>query len=115
MTTPINKESLLENVKIELGLTDNYHDNLLNELIRKVLAHFYLEYENQAEGHHDIIIQDVVVRQFNRNGSEGFKTERQDGYSVTYEEIEYDFAKYDHILRKEFELTSPRTGGVKFI
>ena len=111
----LDDNKVLANIKKDLDIADKLQDDVINELIRKVLAHFVYEYDNEPLAHHSFIIEDCVIKRFNRRGAEGAKSERVEGHSVTYEDEQYEFELYDARLRDEFKLRSPRTGGLKFI
>lgn len=114
METPINQEVILSDVKIDLGITDDIQDDVINGLIRKVLAHFYLEYENEPLERHAFIIEEAVIKRFNRRGAEGVEHQSEEGLSNKYAD-EDEFADYDHRIRKDFGIPYPAIGGVQFL
>lgn len=89
---------------------DKLEDEALLEIIEDVIKHFKvyvgLKPNANVEDTWDFVITDVAIKQYNRRGSEGMSSESVDGYSVSYNESENDFAKFNPILRQSFDLPS---------
>lgn len=105
-------DSILLKVKRIQGKqsNDTKEDEALLEIIKDVIKHFKvyvgLSVDANVDDTWDFIITDVAIKQYNRRGSEGMKSESVDGYSVSYDESIDDFAKYVAILRGVFDLPS---------
>lgn len=111
----INDSRILVNVKLDLDIEDNLQDDLLNLLIRKVCDHFKLAYSvTEVDDMFGFVIEDCVIKRFNRRGSEGAKTESVEGHSVTYYDVMSEFKPYDELIRSKLSLkeTKERQGGV---
>lgn len=108
----INVDSILLKVKRIQGkpVNDTEEDEALKEIINDVIKHFkvYVGLDNnaQVEDTWDFVITDVAIKQYNRRGSEGMRSESVDGYSVSYDESLDDFAKFAALLRGVFDLPS---------
>lgn len=115
---PIDLETTLENVKLDLNLSDELQDDLLKMLINKVCRHFKLSYGvAEIDVGFDFIIEDCTIKRFNRRGSEGARSESVEGHSVTYYDVMSEFEPYDDLIRKTLKLseTKERSGGVYFL
>lgn len=108
----ISADSILLKVKRIQGKPgiDTQEDEALLEIIKDVIKHFKvyvgLPVDAKVEDTWDFIITDVAIKQYNRRGSEGMKSESVDGYSVSYDESIDDFAKFSALLRGAFDLPS---------
>ena len=77
---------MLEDIKLLLNLTDDSKDDLLNLLIEQAV-----EYAQNYTRRDDIVdiseatIKQMVVYLFNRQGTEGLKSESYSGVSYNYE------------------------------
>lgn len=116
--TPLDLDTTLENVKLDLNIDDGVQDDLLVLLINKVCRHFKLSYgvDDIDEGF-GFIIEDCVIKRFNRRGSEGAKAESVEGHSVTYYDVMSEFEPYDDLIRQTLELseTKEKPGGIYFV
>lgn len=110
----------LQDVKLLLGIKDNSRDDLLNLLISnaqtqllgrlQVLDVPILAIPPSLE----YIIPELVVRRYNRIGSEGMSSETVEGHSATYDDndllaYEFEIDRFLNTIRK------PKTGIVRFI
>lgn len=112
----LSKEATLGRIKLNLGIEDGLQDELLLLLIDNVINHFKLAYNTEAiDDKFSFIIEDCVVKRFNRRGAEGAKSETVEGHSVSYEEDKYEFLPYDDLLKREFDTGKARDGGVMFL
>lgn len=77
---------MLEKIKVILNITDGTKDALLNILIDKVVQQI-INYTHNPECimRLENIIMDMVVREFNRLGSEGLASEDYSGVKYSYE------------------------------
>lgn len=115
---PIDLDTTLENVKLDLNIADGLQDELITMLINKVCRHFKLSYGvSEIDTGFDFIIEDCTIKRFNRRGSEGAKSESVEGHSVTYYDVMSEFEPYDDLIRKTLELaeTKEKPGGIYFI
>lgn len=115
---PIDLDTTLDNVKIDLNITDNLQDDLLKMLINKVCRHFKLSYSvTDIDEGFDFVIEDCTIKRFNRRGSEGAKSESVEGHSVTYYDVTNEFEPYDDLIRKTLKLSESKEkpGGVYFL
>lgn len=92
---------IIKQVKALLGISDNLQDNLLNVIQELTEAHF-----KAYTGKKDIpdelnfIIVEVVIKRFNRVGSEGLKSQKVEG--LTLEFSLDDFGRYDKAIQKHY-------------
>lgn len=110
----------LQDVKTLLGIHDNSRDDLLNLIIQNA--------ETQLLGRLQVtdvpvievppslqyIIPELVVRRYNRIGSEGMSSESVEGHSVTYQDN--DFLPYEFEIDRFLNtIRRPKTGVVRFL
>lgn len=83
---------VIEQVKALLGITDNLQDDLLSVIEDLTESHF-LSYTggNIVPDSLDFIVVEVMVKRFNRIGSEGMKSQRMEGFTM-----EFDLSDFDH-------------------
>lgn len=112
----LSKDTILERVKINLGIEDLLQDELIELLIDNIISHFKLAYStDEVDGKFSFIIEDCVIKRFNRRGAEGATSETVEGHSVSYEDNKYEFLPYDDLLKREFNTGKARDGGVMFL
>ena len=94
--------TIIEQVKALLGIEDNLQDNLLSIIQNLTEAHFKA-YSKQDEipDRLSYIIVEVVVKRFNKLGSEGLSSQSVEGLSMSFDLD--DFAVYDAVIRRNFE------------
>ena len=80
--------TIIEQVKALLGIEDNLRDNLLSVI--QGLIPEKLNY----------IIVEVMVKRFNKLGSEGLSSQSVEGLSMSFDLD--DFAVYDAVIRRNF-------------
>lgn len=111
----LDKEDVLQSVKLDLDIDDYLQDDLILLLIRKVMDHFKLAYSVDAvDEAFSFVIEDCAIKRFNRRGSEGAKAESIEGHSVTYDDTASEFEPYDDQIRSKLSLleTRERRGGL---
>ena len=110
------EDALLAKIKRRLGIADNNQDELLTDLINDAENDFRLiTGAEEIDGKYSTIILGVILKRYNRKGSEGMTSESVDGYSVNYGSSKTDFDEYLDILDNDFELTERKRGKVRFI
>lgn len=92
---------IIEQVKALLGITDNLQDDLLEVIQGLTEAHFNA-YSGQSliPKSLEFIIIEVMVKRFNRIGSEGMKSQKVEGLTVDFA-ID-DFLEYDKVIKCHF-------------
>lgn len=96
--------TLIDSIKILIGVTDDKQNDLINELISNAQGQI-LAYVNQDNNEPvgmptniDFIIKDVVVQMYNRLGDEGKASSSEGSVSSTWSDI--DLTKYASFLDK---------------
>lgn len=110
------------NVKVVLDIQDAAQDDVLDILIRNVTSHLKGRLRKINKSITEIpdelnyIIEEIVIRRFNRIGSEGFKSESVEGHSINFYELKDEFVPYQEIIDdyKDDDTSSGR-GKVMFI
>lgn len=114
--TPLDEAKIIQNVKLDLEITDNLQDKLINMLLRRVIKHFKAEYGvPEIDDAYSFIFEDCVIKRFNRRGSEGAQSESVEGHSVSYYENKNEFLPYDDMLQKAFGQSGQSRPGRVFI
>lgn len=94
----LDKDQIIENVSVDLNTND---DGLLEILLERVVNHFKVEYGvEEVDNKLAFIIEDCVIKRFNRRGAEGAKSESVDGHSMSYYDNENEFKPYDDMLQR---------------
>ena len=93
--------SIIEQVKTLLGISDDLQDNLLSVIRMITESHFkaYSKQDNIPENLNYIIVE-VMVKRFNRIGSEGMSSQTVEGLSMAFELD--DFGEYDKVIQRQF-------------
>ena len=93
--------SIIEQVKTLLGISDDLQDNLLSVIQMLTESHFkaYSKQDNIPENLNYIIVE-VMVKRFNRIGSEGMSSQTVEGLSMAFELD--DFSEYDKVIHRQF-------------
>lgn len=93
--------TIIEQVKVLLGIEDNLQDNLLSVIQDLTEAHFKA-YSKQDEIPDKLsyIIVEVIVKRFNKLGSEGLSSQDVEGLSMSFDLD--DFAVYDKVIQRQF-------------
>lgn len=116
----INQSTIIDNVRQDLfgNINDDLHVRVLDNLFDRVCAHFKLSYGvEEIDGAFSFIIEDCIIKRFNRRGAEGAKSEQVEGHSVSYDDSQGEFEAYDDIIRKHLKLTEnkEKRGGAYFL
>ncbi|MDW8759703.1 phage head-tail connector protein [Streptococcus suis] len=92
---------IIEQVKALLGITDNLQDDLL-EVIRELTEAHFMAYTGQTliPTPLEFIIVEIMVKRFNRIGSEGMSSHGVEGLSMSFDLD--DFASYDKVIHRQF-------------
>lgn len=92
---------MLEKIKRRLGIEDELQDELLNDLIDDAQSAFkVITGADTVADKYNFMIINVVLKLYNRKGSEGMESENVDGYSVKY--VTGLFDEYMAILDRDF-------------
>ena len=92
---------MLEKIKRRLGIEDKLQDELLNDLIEDAQSAFkVITGADAVADKYNFMIINVVLKLYNRKGSEGMESENVDGYSVKY--VTGLFDEYMSILDRDF-------------
>lgn len=92
---------IIKQVKALLGLSDNLQDDLL-EVIRELTEAHFMAYTGQTliPTPLEFIIVEIMVKRFNRIGSEGMSSHGVEGLSMSFDLD--DFASYDKVIHRQF-------------
>lgn len=92
---------ILDRVKTLLGISDKLQDELLGVIKELTEAHFKA-YTGQKDvpSALEYVIVEVMVKRFNRLGSEGMTSQNVEGLSMAF--ALDDFAEYDKVIRQQF-------------
>ncbi|HFI0463817.1 TPA: phage head-tail connector protein [Streptococcus suis] len=97
----LNEQLILSNVKDDLDISDTLQDRVLLRLIRKVVDHFKLEYRvSSVSEKYNFIIEDCVIKRYNRRRAEGASSMSIEGYSLTFED-KMEFEPYHEALMED--------------
>lgn len=93
--------SIIEQVKTLLGISDDLQDNLLSVIQMLTESHFkaYSKQDNIPENLNYIVVE-VMVKRFNRIGSEGMSSQTVEGLNMAFELD--DFEEYDKVIHRQF-------------
>ena len=100
--------SVIDRVKIMLGITDDSRDELLAEIARLVAMPVLLHIkQNEVPGELEWIVVELAVARYNKIGAEGYTEEKSDNIQNKYEEN--TFNKYVPFLNEWIERNSEPT------
>lgn len=110
--------TLLESVKLYIGITESDRDDLLNEIINDTENQLKLRIGTDViPSELSFIVKEIAIVRFNRIGSEGMEQETVDGHAVKY--AKDDFAPYYDLLSRYVVVVPPDTtwqeGSVEFL
>ncbi|MEK4924115.1 phage head-tail connector protein [Cytobacillus sp. FSL R5-0569] len=106
---------MLNNIKILLGIKDNLQDDVLDVLIKNVQSHLTVLLGKQIPEELSFIVQEIVIRRFNRIGTEGMKSESVEGHSIAFYDLKDEFVPYADIIDSYKEtVDEPKRGRVMF-
>ncbi|KXT74873.1 Phage protein [Streptococcus sp. DD10] len=93
--------TIIEQVKTLLGISDDLQDELL-EVIQELTESHFKAYSKQDIIPKNLayIIVEVMIKRFNRIGSEGMTSQNVEGLSVGF--ALDDFLEYDRIIKQHF-------------
>ncbi|MEE3742556.1 phage head-tail connector protein [Streptococcus dysgalactiae] len=114
----INTDSIIANVKLDLGIDDTLQDNLLSMLLKRVTDHFKAEYGvSTIDSAFSFVLEDCLIARFNRRGSERAKSEEVEGHKTTYYDFLNEFEPYDKMIKSKLNLIKDksREGGLYFL
>ena len=92
-------ETILNNVKIKLSITDTEQDDLLEILLNDAYNYMMIYFDGEVPLELLFIMENVAVKRYRRLGAEGIAVEKIDVLSTTYESGD-DFAEYLPIMTK---------------
>lgn len=106
---------MLANIKILLGIKDSLQDDVLDILIQNVQSHLMVLLGKQIPEELSFIVQEIVIRRFNRIGTEGMKSESVEGHSIAFYDLKDEFVPYTDIIDSYKEaVDEPKRGRVMF-
>ena len=102
----------MQQVKVLLGIKDELQDAIL-EVIEQLTMQHFLSYvgDETVPPKLDWLIIEVMVKRYNRLGSEGMTNQSAEGISMTFDLS--DFEPYEDILKRLYK--ESRNVGVKFL
>lgn len=111
----MNQEMKLK-IKTLLNIQDDAQDAVLDILIDNVTSHLKALLGKEIPAGLEFIIVEIVIRRFNRIGSEGMKSESVEGHNITFYDLKDEFVPYlDIINSNKDDDTSSGRGKVMFI
>lgn len=106
---------VLDKVKTLIGLDDDKQDAQLGVIINNIENHLkYLIEKDAVPDYLQYIVIEISVRRYNRLGSEGMRTDSEEGHSVTFYDLKDDFEPYTRIIDRETERDGLKRRQVKF-
>ena len=116
-------EEIKERIKTVLDIKDTLQDDVLDIFIDNVTKHLFSKLRKvnkeieEVPGELDYIIEEIVIRRYNRIGTEGMKSESVEGHRVDFYELEKDFTPYEDIIDgyADEEQGNAKRGRVLFI
>lgn len=117
------KKLMKERIKKILDIQDNQQDGVLDIFIENVTNHLLgkLKRVNKAivsvPVELNYIVEEIVIRRFNRIGSEGMKSESVEGHKIDFYDLKDEFVPYQEIIDdyKEDDDSADKRGKVMFI
>lgn len=106
-----------DKIKTLLNIQDDAQDAVLDILIDNVTSHLKALLGKEVPIGLEFIIVEIVIRRFNRIGSEGMKSESVEGHNITFYDLKDEFVPYLDIINsnKDGDDTSNGRGKVLFI
>ena len=92
-------DTILNNVKIKLSITDTEQGDLLEILLNDAYNYMMIYFDGEVPMELLFIMENVAVKRYRRLGAEGISIEKIDVLSTTYESGD-DFAEYIPIMTK---------------
>lgn len=112
--------TLLDSIKLRIGIEDNKQDALINDIITDVQARV-LAYINQdgfvqpaLPNSLDFVIKDITIRIYNKIGDEGKESSSEGNVSNTWETTANlsDYSDVLDVYRKSYKR---RSAGMRFV
>lgn len=91
---------MLERIKTLLGIEDDLQNDVLDILIENVQSHLKALLGKDVPEELEFIIVEIVIRRYNRIGTEGYKTESVEGHSISFYDLDQEFTPYESIIDK---------------
>ena len=92
-------ETILDNLKLKLSITDDSQDALLEVLFNDAYSYMMIYFDGEVPIELQFIMENVTVKRYRRLGAEGISIEKIDVLSTTYESGD-DFTEYLSIMQK---------------
>ncbi|MBS4462822.1 MULTISPECIES: phage head-tail connector protein [unclassified Facklamia] len=109
-------QTVLDNVKVVLDIDDTIQDKMIAHLAKLVIDHFKLAYSQiDVDERFGFIIEECTIKRYVRRGAEGASSESREGYEMSFERYDDEFAPYDALIRKTLDIGYSRQGMVVFI
>src|SRR5699024_10930100 len=95
---------MIERIKTVLDIEDTLQDDVLDIFTENITSHLLIRLKrvnkeiDVVPSELDFIIEEIVVRRYNRKGSEGMQSESVEGHSITFYDLEKEFVPYDDII-----------------
>lgn len=112
--------TLLDSIKLRIGIEDTKQDDLLNDIIADVQARV-LAYVNQdgfvqpeLPSSLDFVIKDVTIRTYNKIGDEGKESSSEGNVSNSWETTA-DLSDYSDVLDVYRKSYKRRSAGMRFV
>lgn len=112
--------TLLDSIKLRIGIEDNKQDALINDIISDVQARV-LAYINQdgvvqstLPTGLDFVIKDIVIRIYNKIGDEGKESSSEGNVSNSWETTA-DLSDYSDVLDVYRKSYKRRSAGMRFV
>ena len=114
---------MLSRIKTILGIKDTLQDDVLDIFIDNVTKHLLGKLRKvnkeieEVPSELDYIIEEIVIRRYNRIGTEGMKSESVEGHRIDFYELEKDFTPYEDSIDgyADEEQGNAKRGRVMFI
>jgi len=112
--------TLLDSIKLRIGIEDNKQDALINDIITDVQARV-LAYVNQdglvqseLPSGLDFVIKDVTIRIYNKIGDEGKESSSEGNVSNSWK-TPADLSDYSDVLDVYRKSYKRRSAGMRFV
>lgn len=92
-------ETILDNLKLKLSITDDSQDDLLELLFNDAYNYMMIYFDGEVPIELQFVMENVTVKRYRRLGAEGISIEKIDVLSTTYESGD-DFTEYLNIMQK---------------
>ena len=92
-------DTILENVKLKLSITDDSGDALLEVLLNDAYNYMMIYFDGKVPLELQFVMENVTIKRYRKLGAEGISIEKIDVLSTTYESGD-DFAEYFDIMKK---------------